>query len=250
MLKRLRLIIMYDGSGFAGYQVQPDMRTVQLELERVLTAMHKGIVTKVVASGRTDAGVHAMGQVIHFDTDLMLPIDRWKRALNAQLPTDIRVQSVDEVSLDFHARYGTTGKVYRYKWGLGDTQNPFSRNFVVHMPGKVPDIERMKEAAKFIIGTHDFTSFCSARTEVVDKVRTVKRLDLIEISPNELHLVIEGDGFLYNMVRIIAGNLWEVGIGKREPIEIANMIAVADRKMAGKTAPAHGLYLEQVFYNE
>jgi len=241
---------MYDGSGFAGYQVQPDKRTVQLEIERVLTNMHKGTVTKVVASGRTDAGVHAIGQVIHFDTDLTFPIERWKRALNVQLPSDICVQSVDEVSQDFHARYGTSGKIYRYKWGLGDTQNPFSRNFVVHMPGKVPDINRMKEAAEFVIGKHDFTSFCSARTEVVDKVRTVKRLELVEMHPNELHLIIEGDGFLYNMVRIIAGNLWEVGIGKREPIEIAEMIAATDRKMAGKTAPAHGLYLEQVFYSE
>lgn len=249
-MRRLRLVIMYDGSGFAGYQVQPEKRTVQLELERVLTNMHKGTITKVVASGRTDAGVHATGQVIHFDTDLTFPIERWKHALNVQLPSDIRVQSVDEVSLDFHARYGTTGKVYRYKWGVGHIQNPFSRNFVVHMPGKVPDIDRMKEAAKFIIGTHDFTSFCSARTEVVDKVRTIKRLDLVEMFPDELHLIIEGDGFLYNMVRIIAGNLWEVGIGRREPIEISNMIAASDRKKAGKTAPAHGLYLERVFYNE
>lgn len=249
-MRRLRITIMYDGSGFAGYQVQPDQRTVQLELERVLTKMHKGNVTRVVASGRTDAGVHATGQVIHFDTNLTFPIERWQRALNVQLPADIRVQSVDEVSMDFHARYGTTGKVYRYKWGLGDVQNPFSRNFVVHMPGKVPDIERMREAATSLLGTHDFTSFCSARTEVVDRVRTIKRLELVEMSPDELHLVIEGDGFLYNMVRIIAGNLWEVGIGKRDPMDIPNMLAAADRKMAGKTAPAHGLYLEQVFYTE
>jgi tRNA pseudouridine38-40 synthase len=249
-LKRLKATITYDGYGFAGYQVQPNARTVQLELERVLTKMHKGLTVRVVASGRTDAGVHATGQVIHFDTDLQFPIDRWQRALNVQLPGDIRVLSVEEVSTDFHARYGTSGKVYRYKWGLGDVESPFKRHYVVYMPGTKPDIQRMREAAQTFLGTHDFTSFCSARTEVVDRVRTITRLDLLETEQDELHMVIEGDGFLYNMVRIIAGNLWEVGIGRREPGDIAQMLAAMDRKKAGKTAPAHGLYLESVFYNE
>lgn len=249
-MKRLKAIIMYDGYGFAGYQVQPNARTVQLELERVLTKMHKGTIVRVVASGRTDAGVHAIGQVIHFDTDLQFPIERWQRALNVQLPGDIRVVSVEEVSNDFHARYGTTGKVYRYKWGLGDVESPFKRHYVVYMPGANPDIERMREAAQAFLGTHDFTSFCSARTEVIDRVRTIKRLELIESEQGELHMVIEGDGFLYNMVRIIAGNLWEVGIGRREPGDMVLMLAAMDRKKAGKTAPAHGLYLESVFYSE
>jgi len=247
-LKRLKAIIQYDGTGFAGYQVQPNSRTVQQELERVLTKMHKGLTVKVVASGRTDAGVHANGQVIHFDTDLQFPIDRWQRALNVQLPGDIRVLTVEEVSPNFHARYGTSGKVYRYKWGLGDVESPFKRHYVVHMPGVKVNIQRMRDASQAFLGTHDFTSFCSARTEVVDRVRTIKRLDLIEEGQDELHMVIEGDGFLYNMVRIIAGNLWEVGIGRREPSEMAAMLKAQDRKKAGKTAPAHGLYLENVFY--
>ena len=249
-MRRLKAVIMYDGSGFAGYQVQPEKRTVQLEIERVLTKMHKGNITKVVASGRTDAGVHALGQVIHFDTELTFPLERWERALNTQLPDDIRILKVSEVSPDFHARYGTTGKVYRYKWSLADIQNPFTRKFVVHMPGVKPDIEKMRKAAKLFLGTHDFTSFCSARTEVVDRVRTITRLDLIQTDMQELHLVIEGDGFLYNMVRIIAGNLWEIGIGRREPAEIERMLKAMDRKQAGKTAPAHGLYLETVSYGE
>lgn len=248
-MKRLKAIIMYDGYGFAGYQVQPNARTVQFELERVLTKMHKGTIVRVVASGRTDAGVHATGQVIHFDTDLQFPIERWQRALNVQLPGDIRVVSVEEVSSDFHARYGTSGKVYRYKWGLGDVESPFKRHYVVYMPGTNPDIERMREAAQAFLGTHDFTSFCSARTEVIDRVRTINRLELIESERGELHMVIEGDGFLYNMVRIIAGNLWEVGIGRREPGDMVLMLAAMDRKKAGKTAPAHGLYLESVFYS-
>lgn len=249
-MRRLKAVLMYDGSGFAGYQVQPEKRTVQLEIERVLTKMHKGNITKVVASGRTDAGVHALGQVIHFDTELTFPLERWERALNTQLPDDIRILKVSEVSPDFHARYGTTGKVYRYKWSLADIQNPFTRKFVVHMPGIKPDVEKMRKAAKLFLGTHDFTSFCSARTEVVDRVRTIKRLDLIQTDMQELHLVIEGDGFLYNMVRIIAGNLWEIGIGRREPAEIERMLKAMDRKQAGKTAPAHGLYLETVSYGE
>ncbi len=247
-MKRLKATIMYDGHAFAGYQVQPNARTVQAELERVLTKMHKGTTIKVVASGRTDAGVHATGQVIHFDTDLQFPVNRWQRALNVQLPGDIRIRSVEEVSNDFHARYHTIGKVYRYKWGLGDVESPFKRHYVVYIPGLKPDIKRMEIAAQAFIGTHDFTSFCSARTEVVDRVRTIKRIDLIESDQDELHMVIEGDGFLYNMVRIIAGNLWEVGIGKREPTEIVSMLAAMDRKTAGKTAPAQGLYLESVQY--
>lgn len=247
-MKRLKAIIMYDGFGFAGYQIQPNARTVQHELEKVLTKMHKGMNVRVVASGRTDAGVHAIGQVIHFDTALLFPITRWQRALNVQLPGDIRVLSVEEVSNDFHARYGTIGKVYRYKWGLGDVESPFKRHYVVYAPGFKPDIQRMREAAQSFLGTHDFTSFCSARTEVIDRVRTIKRLELIENDEDELHMVIEGDGFLYNMVRIIAGNLWEVGIGRREPSEMSEMLAAEDRKRAGKTAPAQGLYLESVFY--
>jgi tRNA pseudouridine38-40 synthase len=250
VVKRLKVTIMYDGFGFAGYQVQPDERTVQLELEKILTKMHKGTKVKVVASGRTDAGVHATGQVIHFDTDLQFPINRWQRALNVQLPGDIRVVSVEEVSSDFHARYGTTGKVYRYKWGLGDVESPFKRHYVVYMPGVKPNIQLMREAAQAFLGTHDFTSFCSARTEVVDRVRHIKRLEFLENDQGELHMVIEGDGFLYNMVRIIAGNLWEVGIGKREPSEMASILLAMDRKRAGKTAPAQGLYLESVHYAE
>lgn len=250
VVKRLKAIIMYDGYGFAGYQIQLNERTVQLELERVLTKMHKGNNVKVVASGRTDAGVHATGQVIHFDTDLQFPVDGWLRALNAQLPGDIRVLSVKEVLNEFHARYGTSGKVYRYKWSLSDIESPFKRHYVAHTPGARPDIKRMREAAQAFLGTHDFTSFCSARTEVVDRVRTIKRLELLESDQDELHMVIEGDGFLYNMVRIIAGNLWEVGIGKREPTEMASLLDALDRKRAGKTAPARGLYLESVFYSE
>lgn len=246
-MRRLKATISYDGTLFAGYQVQPGERTVQLEIENVLAKMHKGLNVKVTASGRTDARVHATGQVIHFDTALSIPSERYKKALNVQLPRDIRVLAVEEVPSDFHARYSVSGKRYRYIWSCDEVQSPFRRHYAVETNGLKPDVEKMQEATQFIIGTHDFSCFCAANTSVVDKVRTIHSLDF-ERHGDELHMVIEGNGFLYNMVRIIAGTLWEVGIGKREPNDLHEIVASMDRGKAGKTAPAHGLYLEKVFY--
>lgn len=246
-MRRLKATICYDGTLFAGYQVQPGERTVQLELETVLAKMHKGEKVKVTASGRTDARVHATGQVIHFDTTLAIPVERYKKALNVQLPRDIRVLDVEEVKNDFHARYSVSGKRYRYIWSCEEVQSPFRRHYAVEANGLKPDVAKMEEAAQYIIGTHDFTCFCAANTSVVDKIRTVHSLSF-SWHGEELHMVIEGNGFLYNMVRIIAGTLWEVGIGKRQAKELKEIIASMDRGKAGKTAPAHGLYLEKVFY--
>ncbi len=245
-MKRLKAIIAYDGSGFAGYQIQPNARTVQSELMNVLETMHKGRVVQVVASGRTDAKVHATGQVIHFDSEFSIPISGWLKALNVLLPEDIRVHSIEEVDGSFHARYHTTGKIYRYKWDRSGIISPFTRNFMVHVKPSL-DVEAMKSAAQALIGTHDFSSFCAANTAVVDKVRTIRRLDFEEHG-NELHMVIEGTGFLYNMVRIIAGTLAEVGLDKRQADELEKIVAATDRDVAGITAPAHGLYLESVMY--
>lgn len=246
-MRRLKATISYDGTSFAGYQVQPGERTVQLELEKVLSVMHKGEPVKVTASGRTDARVHATGQVIHFNTPLNIPCEKYKKALNVQLPRDIRVLAVEEVPDDFHARYSVSGKRYRYIWSCEQVQSPFRRHYTVETNGVKPDVKAMQEAAKAIIGTHDFSSFCAANTSVVDKVRTVTKLELVWHG-EELHMTIEGSGFLYNMVRIIAGTLWEVGTGKREADSVAAIIAGKDRNKAGKTAPAHGLYLEKVYY--
>lgn len=247
-MRRLKATISYDGTSFAGYQVQPGERTVQLELEKVLSVMHKGQQVKVTASGRTDARVHATGQVIHFDTPLAIPCDKYMKALNVQLPRDIRVLAVEEVANDFHARYSVSGKRYRYIWNCETIMSPFRRFYTVETNGVKPDVEAMREAAQAILGTHDFSCFCAANTSVIDKVRTVSSLELTWHG-EELHMTIEGNGFLYNMVRIIAGTLWEVGIGKREPKNIELVIDSGDRGNAGKTAPAHGLYLEKVFYN-
>jgi tRNA pseudouridine38-40 synthase len=245
-MKRMKATIAYDGSGFAGYQVQPDSRTVQQELMDVLATIHKGQVVQVVASGRTDAKVHATGQVIHFDTPLSIPVQGWLKALNVLLPEDIRVLEIEETDAAFHARYHTSGKTYRYKWDRSRIISPFTRNYMVHVKQQT-DVSAMKKAAEAVVGTHDFSSFCAANTGVVDKVRTVRRLDFEEHG-EELHMVIEGSGFLYNMVRIIAGTLMEVGLGRRTADELAAIIAAADRSAAGKTAAAHGLYLEKVTY--
>lgn len=245
-MKRLKATIAYDGSGFSGYQIQPDARTVQMELLRVLKEVHKGEPVEVVASGRTDSGVHATGQVIHFDTPFAIPEAGWLKALNVRLPEDIRVHRIEEAAPDFHARYHAKGKIYRYKWTRSKIISPFSRHHLVHVPQQIA-IDRMEQAAAAFLGTHDFSSFCAANTNVVDKVRTVWRLDFEEHG-DELHMVIEGSGFLYNMVRIIAGTLLEVGLNRREPEELAEIIAACDRDAAGKTAASHGLYLEKVHY--
>lgn len=244
---RIKAIISYDGSGFSGYQVQPNGRTVQEEIERVLTQMNRGVFTRITASGRTDTGVHAVGQVIHFDTQLSIPPAGWVKALNSQLPGDIRVMAVEEVREDFHARYDVEWKTYRYKWTIEDIPLPFERLMLSHIPGKKPDIDRMREAAEALIGEHDFRSFSAANTSIQDFVRTIYDVR-IERYGQQLHLVITGNGFLYNMVRIIAGTLWEVGVGKHRPDEMAAIIAAKDRSQAGRTAPPQGLYLEKVGY--
>ena len=246
-MKRLKAIISYDGTGFSGYQVQPEKRTIQLEIEKVLTTMHKGEHVRITASGRTDSKVHASGQVIHFDTPLNIPPEKMMKALNVQLPRDIRVLSVEEVASDFHARFSVSGKRYRYIWDCSEVQSPFRRHYAVETNGVKPDLEKMKQAAQYILGEHDFTCFCAANTSVVDKVRTVHALEF-EWHGEELHMTITGNGFLYNMVRIIAGTLWEVGTNKRTSENMKEVIASKNRDLAGKTAPAHGLYLEKVFY--
>lgn len=247
-MTRLKATICYDGAEFAGYQIQPDSRTVQKELLAVLKRIHKGTPVEVVSSGRTDAKVHATGQVIHFDTPYTIPMKNWLKALNVQLPPDIRVLDIQETTPDFHARYHAKGKVYRYIWDRSAIQSPFKRNYAVPLEQKV-DLDRMKLAAQALVGTHDFTSFCAARSSVKDKVRTIYNVSFEEHG-SELHLIVEGQGFLYNMVRIFAGTLVEVGVGRIAPEELPGIIAAKDRDAAGKTGAPQGLYLEKVDYED
>ncbi|WP_172370556.1 tRNA pseudouridine(38-40) synthase TruA [Sporosarcina jiandibaonis] len=247
-MNRVKATVAYDGTNFAGYQSQPGMRTVQSEIDKALVKIHKDKAIHSVASGRTDAGVHAFGQVIHFDTPLTLPADRWRMALNVLLPKDIRIVEVEYVDKNFHARYSATGKTYVYKWSYAEVHSPFERNFSVHLERWRPDVEKMKEAAAYLIGTHDFTSFCSSKTATSNRVRTIRLLTL-EKSHDELIMTIEGDGFLYNMVRTIAGMLLAVGVGWHTPENVKEILELRDRKEASKTAPSHGLYLESVTYD-
>ena len=248
-MTRVKAVVSYDGTNFAGYQSQPGMRTVQSEIDKALVKIHKTVPVHSVASGRTDAGVHANGQVIHFDTPLGLPLDRWQTALNVLLPTDIRIVDADFVDEDFHARYSAKGKTYSYRWSYSEVHSPFERNFSVHLGHLRPDVERMQEAAYHLVGTHDFTSYCSAKTATSNKVRTV-RLLTCEKQGDYLVMTIEGDGFLYNMVRTIAGMLLAVGRGWNSPEDVKRILKLCNRNEAGKTAPAHGLYLESVTYED
>ncbi|WP_088070776.1 tRNA pseudouridine(38-40) synthase TruA [Gottfriedia luciferensis] len=246
-MNRIKCIISYDGTLFNGYQVQPNQRTVQTDIETVLTRMHKGNTKRIHASGRTDTGVHAVGQVIHFDSEYNLAPDQWKKALNAQLPKDIYIKSVEIVEPNFHARFDVVRKEYRYFiWNEKD-ENVFSRNQHYFFPFEL-DLVKMQEALNCLLGTHDFSSFCASNTDVKDKVRTIYK-GTINKTEQGIVIALEGNGFLYNMVRIIVGTLIEVGQGKRDILSVKNALVARDRATAGKTSPANGLFLWKVDYN-
>ncbi|WP_413376855.1 tRNA pseudouridine(38-40) synthase TruA [Alkalihalobacillus sp. 1P02AB] len=247
-MRKIACKVAYEGTYFAGYQVQPGKRTIQGEIEANLKKIHKGEELRIHSSGRTDSTVHATGQVFHFETSLEIPVSRWAKALNALLPNDIRIIEAVAVSEDFHARYSAISKQYRYRLLPTKEGDLFRRNHCYHFKETL-DIEAIKEAAQHIVGRHDFSAFCAANTSVVDKIRTVTRLELQHVG-DELLFIVEGDGFLYNMVRIMVGTLLEVGTGKRDPRELQAIIEGCDRTKAGKTAPGHGLYLHQVNYSE
>lgn len=245
-MERIKCTISYDGTNFAGYQVQPNLRTVQSAIEAVLKKMHNKDI-RITASGRTDAFVHALGQVIHFDTSLNIPAEQWKRALNTQLPDDISIVQVEKVADNFHARYDVTKKEYRYRISTQKDVDVFKRLYTYHYPYEL-NMEKMKEAAVYFVGTHDFTLFCSARTEVVDKVRTIYEVRM-EQQGDEIEIAFVGNGFLYNMVRILVGVILAAGQGRIEPHEVKDVLEKQDRKLSTRTAPGHGLYLWKVYYS-
>lgn len=245
-INKVKCTVAYDGTNFFGYQVQPGKRTVQRELEAALKKLHKGKLVHVKASGRTDRGVHAYGQVIHFQTELPIPEARWTRALNSVLPQDIRIRQAKFVSEAFHARYGAARKEYRYRLLTRPEPDLFRRFYTLHVSQPL-DLRQMRIAAQSIIGTHDFSSFCAANTSVTDKTRTVYELT-IEPNGDETIIRIVGSGFLYQMVRIITGTLLDVGSGCLDAEQMAAIIAAHDRGQASKTAPPNGLTLWQVTY--
>lgn len=248
-MQKLKCTVSYDGTNFSGSQIQPNKRTIQFEIEKAMKQIHKGKQIRIYASGRTDTGVHAKGQVFHFETDLAIPQRNWKKALNAILPDDIYVIKVEHVSLDFHAQFDAIEKEYRY-FVLNRKENDiFRRNYTYFYPFEV-DMDEIRQACKLFEGTHDFTSFCSARSTVKgSKVRTLYEVSC-EKCDDEIIFILRGNGFLYNMVRIIVGVLLDVGSGKISTSDIEEMFRVKDRTAAGKTAPPNGLFLWAVKYED
>lgn len=245
-MQRYKAIIAYDGTNFCGFQIQQNGRTVQGELEKALKKMHKGVPIGIIASGRTDAGVHARGQVVHFDSVLNLPAYRWVRAINGLLPPDVSLVDIEAVGSEFHARYDATGKTYKYLIYNNKVRDPLQRNHTAFFPYTI-DIDKMRLAANQLIGTHDFTSFCSTKTKTTSKVRTISEIKIEQLD-DLITFTFTGSGFLYNMVRILVGTLLKVGTNRIEPERISTILEGRDRNLAGKTAPAEGLYLWKVFY--
>ncbi|MBM7542811.1 tRNA pseudouridine(38-40) synthase TruA [Amphibacillus cookii] len=246
---RMLATVSYDGTAYAGYQVQPNQTTIQSTIEAALRQIHKGKSVKIVASGRTDAGVHAIGQTFHFDSHLAIPPANWKKALNAVLPNDIVIKNVMTVTDDFHARYDVCQKTYRYVVLNAEDLDPFTRNYSYHIKRHL-DIEAINKACSYLLGEHDFTAFCAANHNVKGSmVREIYQACCVK-EANLVTFTFSGNGFLYNMVRIIVGTLIEVGLGERTIDAFRNVIESLDRSYAGKTAPAQGLYLQEVQYKE
>lgn len=240
---RVKCIIQYDGTKFFGFQRQPSQRTIQGEIESVLKAMSKKKIT-IHPSGRTDAKVHARHQVIHFDLDMNISESKLQFALNGYLPDDIYISELSFVDDDFHSRYHVKKKEYRYYIKLGE-RNPFEANYYMHYRYEL-NIDAMKEAVQYFVGTHDFTSFGS-KLEPYGHEKTIYTANIIQ-SNNELMFQFVGSGFLRYQVRIMVGTLIEVGRGKRKPKDIIDILNAKDRKKAGKRAEPQGLYLHNVEY--
>lgn len=246
-MRRIRLKIAYDGTRYCGWQVQPNGITVEEVINKALTKLTKEEI-RVIGASRTDSGVHALGNVAVFDTDSTIPADRFAYALNQRLPEDIVVVRSDEVAADWHPRYRDCTKTYEYHIINSRTVIPTKRltNYFVSFP---LDETKMQQAAEYLLGKHDFASFCNIKTSVEDTVRTIYRLQ-VQREGEEITIRITGNGFLYNMVRIIAGTLIRVGRGFYEPEKVKSMLEAGKRTQEGVTAPAHGLILVEIDYGE
>lgn len=249
MNTRYKMTLSYDGHLFHGFQSQPHQRTVQGTIEAALKKMTKGKEVPIEGSGRTDAGVHALGQVIHFDyPGNKIPAERMICALNSIMPLDIVFKKCEIVDENFHVRYSAKGKWYRYRVSLDHFVDPFKRFYTGHYSYPV-DVNRMQKAAKDLLGRHDFTSFAASGGQIKNKVRTMYYVNVIkDEEANEVIFDFICSGFLYNMVRILVAMLLEIGNGKRSEEDIPRVIEAKDREQVRETAPANGLYLYHVFY--
>ena len=247
-MRRILLIIAYKGTNYCGWQKQNNAITIEETLNKALENLFKDKIS-VIGASRTDAGVHAKGNVAVFDTENMtIKAEKIAYALNARLPEDIRVQESREVSLDFHPRYDKNRKIYSYKILNNPIEMPIYKEYTYHVYGSI-SVEQMRQAAKYLIGEHDFKSFCSVNTQVESTVRTIYNISITKNEDNIISIDIEGNGFLYNMVRIIVGTLLQVGIGKMGVDEVKTILESKDRNNAGPTAPAKGLILDWIQYN-
>ncbi len=237
------LRVSYDGTDFCGWQVQNEMRTVEGELNKAINEL-TGETTEVIGASRTDSGVHAKGNVAVFDTESSIPAEKFMYAINSLLPDDVTVVESKEVDRDFHPRHCRSVKTYEYRIYTSRINNPLKRRFAYRFPTEL-DVEKMDEAAKYLIGEHDFKSFCCVRTQAETTIREIISADVYR-DDEDIVIRVTGAGFLYNMVRIIAGSLMEVGSGKYEPVHIKEVLEGTDRTLAGPTAEPQGLTLVNI----
>lgn len=245
-MKRIMLVVSYNGANYCGWQKQNNALSVEEVLNKQLSSL-TGENIVVIGASRTDSGVHAKGNVAVFDTESTIPPDKFAFALNARLPEDIRIQKSMEVRADFHPRYDKNHKKYTYRILNTEIDMPIYNLYTMHVSKKL-DIELMKKAAKYIVGEHDFKAFCAAGTQVQSTVREIYSLDIEKDNEQIISISIKGNGFLYNMVRIIVGTLIQVGTGKIKPSDVEKIINSKDRSNAGPTVGAKGLTLEQIYY--
>lgn len=246
--QRYKLVLSYDGTAYSGWQRQPNALSIQQIVQEKLAILLKRKIP-VTGAGRTDAGVHALAQVAHFDHEELLDLYKIRASLNGLLPRDIRVRSVEFATQDFHARFTAVNKIYHYHLNLSQVQDPFVRLYSWHIFEKI-DLKLLSECGKLFLGTHDFTSFANepgAGAAGKNPIRTLKRIDVIE-ERTGVRMEFEGASFLYKMVRNLTGTIVEVAQGKRNLSEIPDILAARNRRMAGKAAPPQGLFLIRVDY--
>lgn len=245
-MRNLKVIMAFRGTKYHGYQRQDNALTVQ-EVTEAAVSKILNTPTTIHGCSRTDTGVHAEMFCFTFKTENMIPLRNFVRGINGYLPDDISVLSCEEVPEDFHARFSCKGKTYLYKIHNSESKNPFSKDLALHYRRPM-NIELMREAANKFVGTHDFGSFCADCSKKIDTIRTIYEFQ-IEMKGNDVRILVKGDGFLYNMVRILVGTLLDINEGRINIDDIDSIMKARDRKLAGRTAPPHGLYLHEVYYN-
>lgn len=246
-MRNIKLTIEYDGKDFNGWQKQPNKLNIQGEIERAIQEITKEEKIELNASGRTDAGVHALGQVANFKTNSKMPVEKFPIAINTKVKKSIVVKNAEEVPERFHSRYNCKQKTYRYIINNSEYGSAIYRNQEYHVPIKL-DVEEMKKAVKFFEGEHDFKGFKASGTSSKNSVRKIFKTKVELHDDSRIYIELTGSGFLYNMVRIISGTLVDVGLGKIKAEDIPEIILSGDRQMAGKTLPPQGLYLLKVEY--